>query len=99
MSSDEKRPSEGRSHNSLHTLLARLATLTHRTHQRQEQEEQVPRLAQAEEQMGISNEDDLQRDMKIRMQPIIQDYLNRTKRPLPIDLSLDMSAILQCPKH
>ena len=99
MSSDEKRASGG-GHNSLPTILARVATLTHRAHQQQQQQQQqqqVPRLGQAEEPMSTSNEDDLQRDLKMQMQPIIQNYVNRTKRPLPIDLSLDMSAIIQWP--
>ena len=81
----------------LHTILARGATLTRRAHQQQQQ--QVPRLTQAEEQMSTSNEDDLQRDLKMQMQAIIQNYVNQTKRPLPIDLSLDISAIVQLPQH
>jgi hypothetical protein len=93
VSSDETRVS-GRGNNSLHTILARGATLTDRAH-----EQQASGLTQAEEQMSTSNEDDLQRDLKMRMQPIIQNYVNRTKRPLPIDLSLDMSAIVQLPQH
>ena len=83
----------------LHTILARAATLTHRAHQQQQQQQQAPRLTQADEQMSTSNEDDLQRDLKMRMQPIIQNYVNRTKQPLPIELSLDMSAIIQLPQH
>ena len=65
----------------------------------QQQQQQASELTQAEEPMSTSNEDDLQKDLKTQIQPIIQNYVNQTKRSLPIDLSLDMSTLIQMPQH
>ena len=67
-------------------------------------QQQIPKSTQTADQMKTSNDDtiyeeDPEKDLKTQMQPISQNYSNRIKRPLPINLSLDMSTLIQMQQH
>ena len=67
-------------------------------------QQQVPKSTQTDDQMKTSNDDtiyeeDPEKDLKTQMQPISQNDSNRIKRPLPLNLSLDMSTLIQMQQH
>ncbi len=40
-------------------------------------------------------EQNIEEDFKVQVQPILQNYLNKTKRSPPVNLFLDMSSLIQ----
>ena len=68
--------------------------------QQQQQQQQVPASTQPAPEPTTSAElrayeQNIEEDFKIQIQPILQNYLNKTKRLPPINLFLDMSPIIQ----
>jgi hypothetical protein len=40
-------------------------------------------------------EQNIEADLKVQIQPILQNYLNKTKRSPPVNLFLDMSSMIE----